>query len=47
VWDARELGVLFDVGDGATAFGFEAAEVAITEGLLPDTISTDYYRIIW
>jgi len=44
VWDARELGVLFDVGDGATAFGFEAAEVAITEGLLPDTISTDYYR---
>jgi dihydroorotase len=44
VWEARERGVLFDVGDGATAFGFEAAEVAITEGLLPDTISTDYYR---
>jgi dihydroorotase len=44
VWEARERGVLFDVGDGATAFGFEAAEVAISEGLLPDTISTDYYR---
>ena len=44
VWEARERGVLFDVGDGATAFGFEAAEAAVTEGLLPDTISTDYYR---
>ena len=44
VWEAHERGVLFDVGDGATAFGFEAAEVAVAEGLLPDTISTDYYR---
>ncbi|MDA1280786.1 MAG: amidohydrolase family protein, partial [Chloroflexi bacterium] len=44
VWEARERGVMFDVGDGAAAFGFEAAEVAIAEGFLPDTISTDYYR---
>jgi dihydroorotase len=35
--------VLFDVGDGAAAFGFDAAEVAVAEGFLPDTISTDYY----
>lgn len=44
VWEARERGVLFDVGDGAAAFGFDTAEVAISEGFLPDTISTDYYN---
>ncbi|NQW20865.1 MAG: amidohydrolase family protein [Chloroflexi bacterium] len=44
VWEARDRGVLFDVGDGVAAFGFEAAEVAIAEGFIPDTISTDYYR---
>ena len=44
VWDARERGVLFDVGDGTGAFGFDVAETAIAEGFLPDTISTDFYR---
>jgi len=44
VWEARERGVLFDVGDGAAAFGFDTAEAAVSEGFLPDTISTDYYR---
>ncbi len=44
VWDARERGVLFDVGDGTAAFGFDVAETAIAEGFLPDTISTDFYR---
>lgn len=44
VWDARERGVLFDVGDGTAAFGFDVAETAISEGFLPDTISTDFYR---
>ena len=43
VWKARERGVLFDVGDGTTAFGFSAAETAIGEGFLPDTISSDFY----
>jgi dihydroorotase len=43
VWEARERGVLFDVGDGAAAFGFDVAEIAVAEGFLPDTISTDYY----
>jgi dihydroorotase len=43
VWEARERGVLFDVGDGVTAFGFDVAEVAVAEGLIPDTMSTDYY----
>jgi dihydroorotase len=44
VWEARERGVLFDVGDGAAAFGFRVAEQAIREGFLPDTISSDFYR---
>lgn len=43
VREARERGVLFDVGDGAAAFGFDVAEIAVAEGFLPDTISTDYY----
>ncbi len=43
VWEARARGVLFDVGDGAAAFGFDVAEIAVAEGFLPDTISTDYY----
>lgn len=43
-WEARERGVLFDVGDGFAAFGFDVAEIAIAEGFLPDTISSDFYR---
>ena len=43
VWESRDRGVLFDVGDGAAAFGFDVAEIAVSEGFLPDTISTDYY----
>ncbi len=43
-WEARERGVLFDVGDGTAAFGFDTTEAAISEGFLPDTISSDFYR---
>lgn len=39
--DARERGVLFDVGHGAGSFSFAVAEAAIGDGFLPDTISTD------
>jgi dihydroorotase len=44
VWDARERGVQFDLGDGTAAFGFDVAEQAVREGFLPDTISSDFYR---
>jgi dihydroorotase len=44
VWEAQERGVLFDVGDGGAAFGFDVAETAIAEGFISDTISTDVYR---
>lgn len=43
VLEARERGVLFDVGDGFAAFGFDTAETAISEGFLPDIISSDAY----
>jgi len=41
VLDARQRGVLFDVGHGMGSFSFEIAEAAIGAGFLPDTISTD------
>lgn len=41
VLDARQRGVLFDVGHGMGSFSFEVAEAAIGAGFLPDTISTD------
>ncbi len=43
VWAARERGILFDIGHGMNSFHFEVAEVAIANGFLPDTISTDQY----
>jgi len=41
VKDARDRGILFDIGHGMASFSFDVAEVAIGEGFLPDTISTD------
>ncbi len=44
VWQARERGVLFDIGHGMGSFDFDVAEAVIRDGFLPDTISTDQYR---
>jgi len=41
VLEARQRGVLFDVGHGCGSFDFDVAEAAIGCGFLPDTISTD------
>ena len=41
--DARERGVIFDVGHGAGSFDFSVARRAIDAGFLPDTISTDMH----
>ena len=38
---ARRRGILFDVGHGTASFDPEVAHLAIAEGFLPDTISTD------
>ncbi len=43
-WAARARGVHFDVGHGMSSFSFAVAEQAVTEGFLPDAISTDRYR---
>jgi len=41
--DARERGVLFDVGHGGASFSFDVAERAIALGFKPFSISTDLH----
>ena len=43
VREARERGVLFDVGHGMGSLDFNIAEAALADGFPPDTISTDQY----
>jgi dihydroorotase len=43
--EAKELGVVFDLGHGRGAFSFESAERCMDQGLFPDTISTDLYTM--
>lgn len=44
VWKARERGVLFDVGHGSGSFWFRIAVPAVSQGFVPDSISTDLHR---
>jgi|YNPNPStandDraft_1061719.scaffolds.fasta_scaffold20161_4 dihydroorotase len=44
VWEARERGVLFDVGHGQISLAFRHAIPALEQGFLPDTLSTDRHR---
>ena len=43
LFEARERGVIFDVGHGAGSFWFRNAEPAIRNGFTPDSISTDLH----
>ena len=43
--EARERGVLFDIGHGLGSFNFAAARRALDAGFPPDTISTDIYNL--
>lgn len=43
MWQARQRGVLFDVGHGAGSFLWPVATPAVAQGFLPDTISTDLH----
>lgn len=43
VVEARERGVLFDVGHGAGSFSFQVMEKCLVQGFRPDTISSDLY----
>ena len=44
VREARNRGILFDVGHGRSSFDFNVAEAAVQDGFAPDTISTDLQR---
>jgi dihydroorotase len=41
--DAKRRGVLFDIGHGGGSFDFTVAEVAMQQGVMPDTISSDIH----
>jgi dihydroorotase len=41
--DARERGIVFDIGHGMGSFDFEVARTMLKEGFLPDTISSDVH----
>jgi dihydroorotase len=43
MWQARQRGVLFDLGHGAGSFWFRNAVPAIADGFPPDSISTDLH----
>lgn len=43
VKNAIARGVRLDVGHGSASFSFEVARIAIAQGILPDTISSDIY----
>lgn len=43
VVEARQRGVLFDVGHGAGSFSFDVMERCLQQNFLPDTISSDLY----
>jgi dihydroorotase len=45
VLEARERGVLFDIGHGMGSFSFEVARVMLGAGFLPDTISSDVHAL--
>lgn len=43
MFQARDRGVIFDLGHGAGSFWFRNAIPALEQGFFPDTISTDLY----
>lgn len=43
--EARERGVLFDIGHGMGSFSFEVARVMLAGGFMPDTISSDVHAM--
>lgn len=45
ILEARERGVLFDIGHGMGSFSWKTARAMIAEGFLPDTISSDVHAL--
>ncbi|MEX1212090.1 MAG: amidohydrolase/deacetylase family metallohydrolase [Balneolaceae bacterium] len=44
VWEARDRGILFDVGHGGGSFRFAQAIPSVEQGFWPDTFGTDLHR---
>jgi dihydroorotase len=44
MWEARERGIIFDVGHGAGAFIFPTAHDSMRHGFPPDTLSSDLHN---
>lgn len=44
VKEATKKGVVLDIGHGKGSFSFDVAEKALSQGLLPETISTDLHH---
>jgi dihydroorotase len=44
-WEAKERGVVFDVGHGLRMFSLDVARRTLAQGFGPDTVSTDVYRV--
>jgi dihydroorotase len=45
VLEARERGVLFDIGHGKGSFAFKTARALLANGFYPDTISSDVHAL--
>ena len=45
VVEARQRGVLFDIGHGKGSFAFKTARAMLANGFLPDTISSDVHAL--
>lgn len=43
VYDARDRGIIFDLGHGAGSFHYDVAQEAVKQGFLSDVISTDLH----
>ena len=45
ILEARERGVIFDIGHGVGSFCFETAKTTLNAGFLPDAISSDVHSL--
>lgn len=45
ILEARERGVIFDIGHGMGSFGFATAEAMLEAGFMPDAISSDVHSL--
>ena len=44
-WQARQRGIVFDIGHGMGSFAFDVAEAMLQGGFMPDIISSDVHAL--